>query len=169
MRNIPDGRRGVREQAERLREVVLDLGRRRSLRDPFASACEEMQLTPVQIHSVFWLGHDGPLAMGELARRVGTTEKTLTGIVDRLEREGYLHRERDVADRRLVRVRLARRGVEAHRRIDTLVNDKVARLLALLDAPERRALFRIVEKLHDRLLSAPAMVRSGRSNPKEDA
>lgn len=160
MRNIRE--QGL-EEALRLREVLLDLGRRRSLRDPFASACEEMRLTPVQIHAVFWLGHDGPLAMGELARRVGTTEKTLTGVVDRLEREGYLHRERDAADRRLVRVRLARRGEEAHRRIDDLVNDKVARLLALLDPSERRTLFRIVEKLHDRLLAEPALARSRRA------
>ncbi len=160
MRNI---REPEREEAQRLREVLLDLGRRRSLRDPFSSACEEMQLTPVQIHAVFWLGHDGPLAMGELARRVGTTEKTLTGVVDRLEREGYLRRERDAADRRLVRARLARRGVEAHRRIDGLVVDKVAGLLALLDPPERRTLFRIVEKLHDRILSELALARSGRA------
>jgi len=161
MRNISERHRG-REEALRLREVVLDLGRRRSLRDPIASACEEMQLTPVQIHAVFWLGHDGPLAMGELARRVGTTEKTLTGVVDRLEREGYVQRERDAADRRLVRVRLSQRGEDAYRRIDGLVNDKVAELLALLDPPERRALFRILEKLHDRILSQPALARSGR-------
>ncbi len=158
MRNIQE-----REEALRLREVLLDLGRRRSLRDPFASACEQTQLTPVQIHAVFWLGHDGPLAMGELARRVGTTEKTLTGVVDRLEREGYLRRERDAADRRLVRVRLARRGEEAHRRIDDLVVDKVAGLLALLDSSERRTLFHIVEKLHDRILSGPAPGRAGRA------
>ena len=163
MRNIQERREG-REEALRLREVLLDLGRRRSLRDPFASACEEMQLTPVQIHAVFWLGHDGPLAMGELARRVGTTEKTLTGVVDRLEREGHVNRERDAADRRLVRVRLTRRGEEAHRRIDDLVNAKVAELLALLDPPDRRALFRIAEKLHDRILSEPALTR-GRKVP----
>lgn len=161
MRNISDRPRGL-EEALHLREVLLDLGRRRSLRDPFASACEEMRLTPVQIHAVFWLGHDGPLAMGELARRVGTTEKTLTGVVDRLERQGYVNRERDAADRRLVRVRLARRGDEAHRRIDDLVNAKVAELLALLDPADRRALARIVEKLHDRILSEPALVRGGR-------
>jgi DNA-binding MarR family transcriptional regulator len=75
-----------------LRELLVALGRLRSLRDPIATTCEQTQLTPPQIHALLWLGQEETLAMGELARRLGITEKTVTGLVDRLEREGYVLR-----------------------------------------------------------------------------
>jgi DNA-binding MarR family transcriptional regulator len=96
--------------------------------------------------------------MGELARRVWVTEKTVTGLVDRLERDGYLARERDATDRRVVRVRLTPAGATLYRRIDGDVERSVAGLLALLDAPDRKALARIVDKLVARL-SAPQDAR----------
>lgn len=143
----------MQAEARRFRELLLGVGRCRSLRDPIAGACEAMRLRPAQIHVLLWLGHDGVLTMGELARRIGTTGKAVTGVVDRLEREGHLQRERDAADRRVVRVRLTRAGADAYRRVDGQVNGKVAELIARLDAADRHALFRILETLHDRLLA----------------
>ncbi|HVI97378.1 MAG TPA: MarR family transcriptional regulator, partial [Anaeromyxobacter sp.] len=95
-----------------------------------------------------------PLTMGELARRVRVTEKTATGLVDRMERDGHLARERDPEDRRVVRVRLTRGGAALHRQIDGDVERGVVRLLGLLDAPDRRALARILDKLLARLAAA---------------
>jgi DNA-binding MarR family transcriptional regulator len=144
----------MQAEARRFRELLLGVGRYRSLRDPIAGACEAMRLRPAQIHVLLWLGHDGVLTMGELARRIGTTDKTVTGVVDRLEREGHVQRERDAADRRVVRARLTRKGADAYRRVDGQVNGKVAELIARLDDSDRHALFRILETLHDRLLAA---------------
>ena len=50
----------------------------------------------------------GPLSPGELARRAGLHPATVTGILDRLERGGWVARERDPADRRAVIVRALR-------------------------------------------------------------
>ena len=146
----------MRAEARRFRELLLGVGRCRSLRDPIAGACQALRLTATQIHALLWLGHDGALTMGELARRIGTTEKTVTGVVDRLEREGRLHRERDAADRRVVRARLTRKGADAYRRINGQVNDKVAQLIGRLAAADRHDLLRILETLHDRLLAEHA-------------
>jgi DNA-binding MarR family transcriptional regulator len=143
----------MRAEARRFRDLLLGVGRCRSLRDPIAGACEAMRLTPAQIHVLLWLGHDGALTMGALARRIGTTDKNVTGVVDRLEREGNLRRERDPADRRVVRVRLTRKGADAYRRVDGQVNEKVAEVIARLGSADRHALFRILETLHDRLLA----------------
>jgi len=136
--------------ARRVRDLVIAGSRKASLRDPVAAMCEEQQLTPPQIHAVMWLGQDGPLTMGELAGRVGVTEKTITGLVDRLEAAGHLARERDGADRRVVRARLTPRGEAAWRDIDRHLHDKLTALLGLLDGDDRKALFRILEKLAGR-------------------
>jgi DNA-binding MarR family transcriptional regulator len=44
----------------------------------------------------------GPMTAGELARRSGMSTGTVTGVVDRLENQGLVTRERDSADRRKV-------------------------------------------------------------------
>jgi DNA-binding MarR family transcriptional regulator len=138
-------------QAWRLRALLVQLSRRRPLRDPIAAACEGLDLTPAQIHIVLWLGNDGPLTMGELARAVVVTEKTITGVVDRLERDGLVQRERDPSDRRVVHVRLAPRGATLYRRIDEGIASKLAKLLGLLGAADRKHLVRMVEKLTAKL------------------
>ncbi|WP_367038792.1 MarR family transcriptional regulator [Streptomyces sp. Je 1-332] len=50
----------------------------------------------------------GPLSPGALARRAGLHAATMTGILDRLERAGWVSRERDPADRRAFLVRALR-------------------------------------------------------------
>ncbi len=138
-------------QARRLRKLLVQLSRRRPIRDPIASACQDLDLTPAQIHIILWLGNDGSMTMGELARAVAVTEKTITGVVDRLERDLLVHRERDPADRRVVHVRLAPRGATLYRRIDEGIAAKLAKLLGLLAAADRRHLVRMVETLTAKL------------------
>jgi DNA-binding MarR family transcriptional regulator len=136
-----------RLEARRLRGLLVDLMRRRSLRDPIAATCAQLDLSAAQVHVLLSLGHDGPLAMGEVARRVAVTEKTVTGLVDRLERDGLVRRARDETDRRMIRARLTPRGIVLSRRVDEEVLDKLTWLMTRLEAADRRHLFRIVEKL----------------------
>lgn len=138
-------------QARHLRALLVTLSRRRPMRDPVAAACEGLDVTPAQLHILMWLGNDGALTMGELARRVGVTEKTITGVVDRMERDRLVQRERDPADRRVVHVTLAPRGTTLHRSIDQGIESKLKQLLALLEAGDRRHLVRITEKLTAKL------------------
>src|SRR6266700_6401712 len=59
------------------------------------------------------INRDGPLSPSTLARKAGLHPATMTGILDRLERGGWVARERDPADRRAVIVRFRRdRGAE---------------------------------------------------------
>ena len=46
----------------------------------------------------------GALTPGELAAATGLTSGAITGVVDRLEKAGFVRREADVADRRKVRL-----------------------------------------------------------------
>lgn len=153
MRTIPST---AKEHAERLRELLLALGRRRGgLRDPIFTALEEIQLTAPQIHAVLWCGHDGPLTMGEIAWRLGVSDKTVTGLVDRLEKAGHVKRERDTQDRRVVRARLTRKGEVTFKKARDAFFQQIIHLVTLLDPPDREDLFRIVAKLVDRLAQVP--------------
>lgn len=143
----PARRPGAGADALRLHALLVELMRRRSLRDPIAASCAELDLTSPQVHALLALGHDGPLTMGDLARRVAVTEKTVTGLIDRLERDGLCARARDDADRRVVHVALTGQGAALHQRMDAEVLEALTGLLARLDAADRRDLFRIISKL----------------------
>jgi DNA-binding MarR family transcriptional regulator len=146
----------MEDEAHRLLDLLATLGRRNSLRDPVAQSVESMGLTPPQLHALMWLGADAPLTMGELAQRVGVTEKTITGIVDRLERDGFVQRDRGHVDRRVVQVRLTPQGQETAGHLRAQVLARTHGLLAALEADDRAALFRIVERLVARFASPEA-------------
>ena len=48
----------------------------------------------------------GPVTAGTIAERTGLTTGAVTGLMDRLEKAGYVRRERDPSDRRKVVVHL---------------------------------------------------------------
>jgi DNA-binding MarR family transcriptional regulator len=54
------------------------------------------------------IARHGPFSPSALARRAGLHPATITGILDRLERGGWVARERDPSDRRAVSVRALR-------------------------------------------------------------
>jgi DNA-binding MarR family transcriptional regulator len=137
----------VRADARRLHHMLTEVARRRSLRDPISATCARLDLSAPQIHLLLSLVHDGPLPMGDLARRVAVTEKTITGLVDRLERDGLVGRTRTSADRRVVRVKLTPRGSRLARKLDQGMLDRLAWLLGELGPGLRRDLFRIMDKL----------------------
>ena len=53
------------------------------------------------------LHQEGPLTPTQLARRTRTHPATMTGVLGRLERGGWIERRPDAADRRSVRIRAA--------------------------------------------------------------
>lgn len=131
----------------RLGELFEMFGRRMHLRDPIARSIESMGLTPPQLHTVMWLSREGRLTMGTLAQRLGVTEKTVTGLVDRLERIECVRRERDETDRRVVLVALTGEGTAVAAKLQANLRKKIRKLLSLLDARDREDMFRILDRL----------------------
>ncbi len=63
------------------------------------------ELKDVDLDCLDLVNRDGPLTPSTLARRAGLHPATMTGILDRLERGGWIVRERDPSDRRAVTLR----------------------------------------------------------------
>jgi DNA-binding MarR family transcriptional regulator len=92
---------------ESLRELSIQL----SLLNHHVGA--HVELKDVDLDCLELVNRHGPLSPSALARRAGLHPATMTGILDRLERAGWVARERDPADRRAVLIRAQRdRGAE---------------------------------------------------------
>lgn len=61
-------------------------------------------LTTPQISAITLLYDRGPLSLKDLSQGLGLSHSTVSGIVDRLERQGLARREVDSEDRRLTRI-----------------------------------------------------------------
>ncbi len=68
----------------------------------------QMDLKDVDLDCLDILDVYGPLSPSALARRAGLHPATMTGVLDRLERGGWIARERDAADRRAVVIKILR-------------------------------------------------------------
>ena len=75
-----------------------------------------VDLKDVDLDCLELVNRHGPMSPSDLARSAGLHPATMTGILDRLERAGWVVRERDPSDRRAVLVRVRRdRGGELFR------------------------------------------------------
>ncbi len=99
----------------------------------------------------FWvlgaLAH-GPHRMGELAERAGTSQASLTGIVDRLEERGLIERTRSLDDRRVVEVNLTESGREEIKIAPQGMLHRLEEVLTPLSLDDRRELSRLIGEIN---------------------
>ena len=105
-----DRRRTMTAIKESMRELSIQL----SLLNHHVGA--HLDLKDIDLGCLDTIARHGPLSPTALARSAGLHPATVTGILDRLERGGWVARERDPSDRRAVLVRALRdRNAEVFR------------------------------------------------------
>jgi DNA-binding MarR family transcriptional regulator len=111
-----------------VRESLRELSVQMSLLNQRISGRLELKGTDLQ--SLDLVDRYGPLSPSALARRAGLHPATMTGVIDRLERGGWIVRERDPADRRGVVVQPVRGRRSEVLRLASGMNAAIARICA---------------------------------------
>jgi DNA-binding MarR family transcriptional regulator len=102
----PDAARRRRQHSQQIRESLREMSVQLSLLNHQVS--DRLELKGSDLECLDLISREGPLSPSALARRAGLHPATMTGILDRLERGGWIARDRDPADRRGVVVRAER-------------------------------------------------------------
>ena len=94
----------------------------------------------------------GRLRMGDLAEDLGVTARTVTTLVDALEREGLLSRLPDPTDRRATLLELTEKARTQFEQVRRLQMDLGVELVAPLDPQQRRLLLDLLSQLNQEVL-----------------
>ena len=111
-----------------------------------------LDLKPTDLECLELISRHGPISPSALARRAGLHAATMTGVLDRLERGGWIERGRDTADRRGVVVQVARgRGAEVLRLylVDSGMNTAMDEICAQYSDEELELLTSFLQRTAD--------------------
>lgn len=116
-------------------------------------AARELGLTGPQLTVIKLLETFGDLSLSSLSERIRAQNSTVTGIIDRMEREGLVSRERSTSDRRVVYIRLTPKGSALAKSIEVEPMEIMRGVLGALNREDSRDLLRILGKLQKRVRS----------------
>jgi DNA-binding MarR family transcriptional regulator len=120
------------------RRVTKELARQHGLTGP--------QVTALKILEGF-----GALSLSELSARMSAKNSTITGIVDRMERDGLVCRERSTTDRRVVHIEPTARGRRIAAQVPVTAMEIFGSALRSLSTEDRAELMRILGQLAERV------------------
>ena len=127
-------------------EVYLNLLRTaEALEGEFAQLFKPRGLSSASYNVLRILRGEGkPLPSLEVADRMIQVVPAITGLIDRLEKQGFVRRERSVEDRRVVYVEITKQGVAVLAKIDEPLKELHRKLLGKMPRKELAELIRLL-------------------------
>lgn len=115
----------------------------------YADALAAHDMTPPQLFMLSYLFQDDGQQPKELADKVSLDSSSITGLLDRTERAGYLQRRPDPSDRRALRIYLTEAGRTKLRELEPVlgeVHERIQKEFFADKSPEQVESF--LEMLH---------------------
>lgn len=107
----------------------------------------EYQVSVPQLLCLQCLNENGKMSMSDIAENIMVNVSTVTGIVDRLEKKGFLERRRVSPDRRVITIALTRKGRYLVENSPPAVHPKIVHAVGMLSEAEREEIFRALDTL----------------------
>ena len=111
----------------------------------------KMKITLPQFVVLEILHREGQSRMTDLARSINVSTAAMTGIVDRLVRDGYVERASDPDDRRIIKIGLTAKGGSAVKNIIDQRKQIFSRIFGVLSQEDREEYLKILLSVRDRL------------------
>lgn len=135
------------EFADKMNEIVPVIMKEFARRQ--ANELYKGKITLPQFLILNFLHRNGVSKMTNLARFMDVSTPAMTGIVERLVREGYCERAYNPKDRRIINVKLTAKGNEVVRKINKQRRNMVIRIFGKISQLERSEYLRILMRIQE--------------------
>lgn len=139
MKSINQSPKGspMHADADRLADFVLFTQRSCILN--LSTKLNEGHVSYAQFFLMTYLSSEEFLTMSDIAKKMGHSTAAATGLVDRLEKLGYVDRGHATEDRRKIMVRLTRKGVELVAKMRREIASDLSNILSDMDEDQTEA------------------------------
>jgi DNA-binding MarR family transcriptional regulator len=148
MQTLDDSKQNARKDASRLADFIMF-----TQRSFLLNLSKELGNGNVSFPQFFLLGYlanENFLTMTDISKKMGHSTAAATGLVDRLEKLGYVQRLHASEDRRKVMVQVTRKGIDLVERIREQIVSSLVDLMVDLDKTEQEALLKTYSKISAR-------------------
>jgi DNA-binding MarR family transcriptional regulator len=148
-------RKAINEVTDSMRELAVQMTVLN------ARAGEQVGLRDIDLKCLDILMRDGGQSATALARRTGMHPATMTGILDRLEKGGWIVRERDPEDRRAVLIKAVPKRTGEVVRLFIGINAEMGDVLAGYDQRQLETIIDFIQNAIDRAKKAATQMGDG--------
>jgi DNA-binding MarR family transcriptional regulator len=145
METIDENQTEIRKDATKLADFIMFT--QRSFLLNLSRELNKGNVSFAQFFLLGYLANESFLTMTDISRKMGHSTAAATGLVDRLEKLGYVQRLHASEDRRKVMVQITRKGIELVERIREDIVGNLVDLMEDLDKNEQDALINTYGKI----------------------
>lgn len=142
---------GVEPNADRLADFIM-FAQRSFLLD-LSKELNKGNVSYAQFFLLGYLANEDYLTMTDISKKMGHSTAAATGLVDRLEKLGYVQRLHAADDRRKVMVQITRKGIEMVSRLRNVIADSISQVMAATESGEEEDIQPIYSQLREFLAS----------------
>ncbi|MBN1526322.1 MAG: MarR family transcriptional regulator, partial [Candidatus Omnitrophica bacterium] len=135
------------EFADKINEIMPVIMRESARQQ--RGAFYKIKVTVPQLAILGFLKNHGEAAMTHMARYMSVTTAAVTGIVERLVREGYAVRRSDPKDRRVVKVKLTPKGASLIGKMEEQRRKAIMGMFSKVSQRDREEYLRILKHIQD--------------------
>ncbi|MDA7597521.1 MarR family transcriptional regulator [Verrucomicrobiales bacterium] len=128
MQIVEERTTGVDGEADRLADFIM-FAQRSFLLD-LSQELNKGNISYAQFFLLGYLANEDYLTMTDISKKMGHSTAAATGLVDRLEKLGYVQRLHAADDRRKVMVQITRKGIELVGRLRNLIAESISGVMA---------------------------------------
>jgi DNA-binding MarR family transcriptional regulator len=137
MQVVNEQQKSVRKDASRLADFIMF-----TQRSFLLNLSKELNKGNVSFAQFFLLGYlakEDYLTMTDISKKMGHSTAAATGLVDRLEKLGYVQRLHASDDRRKVMVQVTRKGIDLVEKMREDIVESLVDLMDDLDSDEKKS------------------------------
>ncbi len=145
MQLVNEKKENVKKEASKLADFIMF-----TQRSFLLNLSKELNRGNVSFAQFFLLGYlasEDYLTMTSIANKMGHSTAAATGLVDRLEKLGYVQRLHAADDRRKVMVQITRKGIDLVEKMRGDIQNNLVELMADLDSDEQSNLLENFSRL----------------------